>query len=33
MLKEEPITQGSPTWCPRAPRRSQGPCKSPACLF
>jgi len=27
------ITQGSPTWCPRAPGRLQGPSRSPVGLF
>jgi len=27
------LAQGSPTCCPRAPSRPQGPCRSPAGLF
>jgi len=27
------LKQGSPTWCPRAPGRPQGPSRSPAGLF
>jgi len=27
------LHQGSPTWCPRAPGRPQGPSRSPAGLF
>jgi len=27
------LAQGSPTWCPRAPGRPQGPCWSPAGQF
>jgi len=27
------LEQGSPMWCPRAPGRPQGPCRSPAGLF
>jgi len=27
------LVQGSPTWCPRAPGRPQGTCRSPAGLF
>jgi len=28
-----PLPQGSPTWCPLAPGRPQGTCRSPAGLF
>jgi len=31
--KQEPVARGSPTWCPRAPGRPQGPCRSPAGRF
>jgi len=29
----EYLRQGSPTWCPRAPSRPQGPSRSPTDLF
>jgi len=32
-IKNHTFGQGSPTWCPRAPGRPQGPWRSSAGLF